>query len=1073
MYKFLKLSTTGKLFLLFMGIFPLIPIVSYGQTVGIVISGVVSDESDSPLPGATVLLEGSSTGVVSDANGKYSITVPNSDAVLVFSSVGYATQEVIVGDHAIIDIVLNEDARALEEVVVVGYGTVKRKDLTGSVSSITGSDIRITPVSDITQAISGKVAGVQVIRSQGSPDAEVSIKIRGGTSITQGNDPLYIIDGFPTEDGLRGIEASDIESIDILKDASSTAIYGSRGANGVVLITTKSGKKNKLNISYDMYAGVKKVHKKYDVLSVEDFVKLEYERVVDDPQKMNDVIIPYYGTYDQYHTLYGDRQGIDWQKEVFENHSATTQQHKISISGGDDNTQYIFSYTHNDDAGVWYKSGLKRDNFRAKFNQKAAEWLDFSANISYINEATKGLGSLQEGGYSSRMQHVIQYRPIMGKDGNDEDLLIDDIDPILTLEGSSQMQSPLASIEGEFNDKRNRILNINGDVTIKFSKALSYRGTVGIRNRLKTTDLFYNMRSKQAKGAGAPYGSKTSTDDASLMFNNVLTYLKTFDRHQLSVLGGQELITQTSKYLRTSATNFPDQNFGLNDMSLASTAEIPITVNQGDKLLSFFGRVNYSYRDKYLLTASFRADGSTKFGTNHKWGYFPSASIAWKITEEDFLKTQNILSDAKVRLSYGAAGNNRIANYLSLSKIGSTWVPVGSGSESGFVSKQLQNPDLRWEKNISANLGFDFALFKDKLQFTVDIYKVNTKDLLLEASIPLVSGYSSTMINAGQTSNKGIEVSIISHNVTTKNFAWTTTLNLSHNKNEIKELYHTDYLEKVSGWAVASEFNKSDYMIRVGEPIGQMWGYVLDGIYTVDDFDYNVGSKTYEVKTDVPYNPDYYPKPGYWKYKDLPDKDGVKDGKLTSDDRTVIANANPVIYGGLTNNFTYKGFDLNIFLNFSIGNKIYSANKMYYTKLNNQYRNSFAFIKNRFTYIDNDGNNVFHDPQRLNEINAGKDIASIDGSSNLYFHSGFVEDGSFLKINNVSLGYTLPKSVLNKIYFTIIRFYVTGYNLYTFTKYSGYDPEVNTIPNNGMTPGNDWGAYPSAKTFVLGANITF
>lgn len=991
--------------------------------------------------------------------------------VLVFSYVGMTSQEVKVGGRKVINVTLKSDAVMLDEVVTIGYATVKKKDLTGSVSSVSSKDIASVPISDVTQALSGKVAGVQVMRSQGSPDADISIKVRGGTSITQSNEPLYIIDGFPSEDGLKGIEASDIASIDILKDASSTAIYGARGANGVILVTTKGGNVDKFNISYDMYIGFKKVNKRYDVLDVLDFVKLEYERSINEPDKMNDFVLPIYGNYDEYDELYANRQGIDWQDEVFNRSTAMTQQHKISLSGGSKTSQYMLTYTRNVDDGIWYGSGLKRDNFRVKLSQEATSWLKFSTNISYIDEVTEGLGSLQEGGASSRMQHVIQYRPTIGKNGNDEQLLIDDDDPALLLEGASQMQSPIASIESEQRTKRNQILSMNGDLEIRLPKDLTYRGTIGIRRRTIKTDIFYSERSKQAKNAGAPYGWKEIEEQSSFMYNNVLTWDKSFNReHHLTLVAGQEYIQYGTDYLKSGARQFSDINFGLADMSLGASPDKVITRLESEKMLSYFMRGNYSLKDKYLFSASVRADASSKFGDNHKWGVFPAASFAWRASEEEFVKKWGIFSNLKVRLSYGSAGNNKIDNYLSLSKMGSVWIPYnGTSTVSGFVSKQLYNPDLQWETNVTSNFGLDMGFLNQRIQLTVDLYNINTKNLLLDAPIPLLSGYKSMMINAGRTNNRGIELALTTHNINTKDFSWSTTLNLSHNRNEVKELYNADYMEIVSNWAQTSEFNKSDYIIRVGEPLGQMYGYRLAGIYTVDDFTFDEATQKYTVKEGIPYDKNFYPKPGFWKFEDL---DG--DKQITESDKTVIGNANPKLYGGLTNNFTWKGFDLSIFLNFSIGNKIYSANKMYYTKFNNRWRNTLKDeALQRFTIINDKGENIQNDPVQLAAVNAGRNYVSVEGSSNLYFHSGYVEDGSFLKINNVSLGYTLPKSLIKKIHLSNVRFYATGYNLYTFTKYSGYDPEVNTYSNGGLTPGIDWGAYPSSISVVFGANITF
>ena len=1002
----------------------------YAQS--IVVTGKVIDSEGYEVIGGSVTLKGTpGVGTVTNVDGHYSLKVNDvSKDVLVFSYVGMTSKEVKVNGRNVVNVTLEADAVMLDEVVTIGYATVKKKDLTGSVSSVNSKELAAVPISDVTQALSGKVAGVQVIRSQGSPDADVSIKVRGGTSITQSNEPLYIIDGFPSEDGLKGIESSDIESIDILKDASSTAIYGARGANGVILVTTKGGKTDKFNISYDMYVGFKKVNKKYELLGVEDFVKLDYERAINEPDVMRDYTIPTYGTWDEFDGLYGNRKGIDWQKEVFDHRPAITQQHKFTISGGNKTSQYMLTYTRNDDKGIWYGSGLKRDNFRLKLNQEATSWMNFSTNVSYIDEKTEGLGTLQEGGAYSRMQHVIQYRPTIGKNGSDEQLLIDDDDPVLLLEGASQMQSPMATIESEQRDKRNRILSINGDVQIKFTKDLSYRGTVGIRKRTINTDVFYSERSKQAKNAGAPYGWKEIEEQQNFMYNNVITWDKTFNKeHHLTLVGGQEFIQYKTDYLKAGARKFDKVNFGLADMSLGASPDKVVTLLESDKMLSYFMRANYNFKEKYLFAASVRADGSSKFGANHKWGIFPAASFAWRASEEDFIKELGVFSNLKLRLSYGTAGNNKINNYLSLSKMGSVWIPYnGESTVAGFVSKQLHNPDLQWETNVTANLGVDVGFLNQRIQLSVDIYNIETKD-----------------------------------------FSWSTSLNLSHNKNKVKALYNTDYMEIVSNWAQTSEFNKSDYIIRVGQSLGQMYGYRLKGIYTVDDFNYDAQQQKYVIKDGIPYDKNYYPKPGYWKFEDVD-----KNNEITEEDRTVIGNANPKLYGGLTNTFTWKGFDLSVFLNFSIGNKIYSANKMYYTKFNNRWRNTLKDeAMRRFTVMNDKGEYIFNDPVQLASLNKGHDYASVEGSSNLFFHSGYVEDGSFLKINNISLGYTLPKSLTSKIKLSNVRFYATGYNLYTWTKYSGYDPEVNTYPNNGLTPGIDWGAYPSAISLVFGANITF
>ncbi len=1035
------------------------------------VTGKVLDSDKLPIPGVNVVLKGSSTGTITGLDGGFEMRITDPEkAVLVFSFIGFDTQEVLVGNKSVINIVLSYSAISLEEVVAIGYGTAKRKDLTGSVSSIKAGDVDKVPVANIAQALSGKVAGVQVNQASGSPDADIRILVRGGTSITQSNEPLYIIDGFPTEDGLKGIDPSDIESIDVLKDASSTAIFGSRGANGVIVVTTKKGKEGKTLVNYDMYYGFKSLNKKMDVLNPYDFVMLEYERAT----KSDDELLKFNNTYGEFSQIkenYLGRPGIDWQDEVFDGRSPKTQMHKLSVSGGSKGMNYSASFTRNDDDGIMDGSGLERNGVRLKLDYKANDKLKTSYNVSYTDEKTKGMGSLSDQGYFSRMQHIIQYRPTIGL-GDDQELLTSDIDPLLQDDSGNTMVNPIASIEGEQRAKRNRYLTLNGGLEYKLLPSLVYNGSIGYRTRDYNIDEFYTMRSLQGKREGAPYGKKSINHYETITYNNTLTYKYEKNRfHRFDGMVGMEYFNQKVDFVSLGSKGFPEENFGLNDMALGVDPMINSTyVYPGEKMVSFFGRVNYQLRSRYLFTATFRADGSSKFGANNKWGYFPAASFAWRASEEPFIQRLNVFSNLKLRLSYGTAGNNQIGNFMSLPLMTSDWTAVNDLMVISYRNARLANPDLKWETNVTQNFGVDAGFFKNRLEITFDLYSNTTKDLLLAAQLPYISGHATTMKNVGQTKNNGVEFSITSRNLETKSFSWTTTLNLAANRNEVVSLYKSDFFLAKSGWATVSEFNSADYIVKTGLPLGQMWGYTWDGIYGVEDFDY--ADKVYTLKEGIPVDKNSAAQPGSWKYRDISGPDGLPDGIIDSNDMSVIGDANPTLFGGINNQFNYKGFDLSFFLNFSLGADVYNANSMYYSKMSTRYKNVMAGAANRFTYIDSEGVNVRNDPAALAEINQGKEFASVNGSSSLVFSSRNVEDGSFLRLNTISLGYTLPKSLVEKAKIGNMRVYATVYNLKTWTNYSGFDPEVNTRPNGNLTPGIDWGAYPRNMSFVFGLNLS-
>ena len=1041
------------------------------------VTGKVVDGDGLEVIGASVVVKGAAgVGTITDLNGTYSLTVNDaSKDVLVFSYVGMASQEIKVNGRSQINVTLKSDAVLLDEVVAIGYATVKRKDLTGSVASVNSKELSKIPTSDVTQALAGRMAGVQVMQSEGAPGASISIRVRGGISITQSNEPLYIIDGFPSEDGMSTLDPAEIESIDILKDASATAIYGARGANGVVVITTKSGAQGggKATVTFDSYVGFKKIAKKLDVLSPYEFVKLDYERKVydqTDSQESWDAAVKsfetIYGKYSDIEANYANREGIDWQDQTL-GRTALTQNYRIGVSGGTDKLNYSMAYSYYDEEGAMVFSGSKKHNISFNLNSKVNDRLTVTARMSFDHMRVEGMGTSEGGDRFNKMQHILQYRPTIGINGSDSDLLGDE-DPLFVDDAGNVMQNPLLSAAEETKDKEYRTFQANGGFTFKIIKGLSFRNTTGMRYQTRRNDIFYGDKSVTGKRSSIN-GSIENIENGSFQTSNVLTYNWSNESNDLTVMAGQEFVSKWTRNFKASASNFPNDEIGLGDLSLGLAGTPESYQNYDDKLLSFFTRVNYNYKEKYLFTASLRADGSSKFGKNNKWGYFPAFSAAWRMGEEEFIKNLNVFSDLKLRIGYGLAGNNRINSYQSLAIMGSVTYPNGDSTQSGYASNQVPNPELKWEANKTFNFGLDFGFFNQRLTISPEFYINRSSNLLLSAKLPDSSGYSSMVINAGETENKGIDLTINTVNIETKDFSWNTAITFSHNKNLVKKLTG----EEVQLWEASFGYSQNTHIIGVNQPLGQMYGYVTDGLYQVEDFDYDAATKTYTLKDGIPYMGDKQTvQPGNWKFKNL---DGSADNKITESDKTVIGNAYPIFYGGINNNFTYKNFDLSIFFTYSYGNDVFNATKLTNTKsaLDNKNVLDVANSANRWVLV-NDKGEMITDPQELAAVNKGKTVASIIDNEvgDTYIHSWAVEDGSFLKLSNVTLGYTFPKAWLKKLGVSKLRLYATGSNLFTWTKYSGFDPEVSTM-GNGLTPGVDFGAYPKSRSFVFGINLAF
>lgn len=1051
---------------------------AYAQS--LTVTGKVIDSEGYEVIGGSVTIKGAAgVGTVTDVNGNYSLKVNDaSKDVLVFSYVGMTSQEVKVDGRSVIDVTLKADAVMLEEVVAIGYATVKRKDLTGSVASVNSKELSKVPTSDITQALAGRMAGVQVMQSEGAPGASISIRVRGGISITQSNEPLYIIDGFPSEDGMSTLDPAEIETIDILKDASATAIYGARGANGVVVITTKSGgKEGKATVTFDSYVGFKKVAKKLDVLSTREFALLDYERryysaftaknsTQEDLDKAVANFEALYGKYADIDANYANRAGIDWQDQTL-GRTALTQNYRVGVSGGTDKLNYNLAYSYYDEEGAMVYSGNKKHNISFNMNHKLNDRLSITARISYDQMKIYGMGTSEGGDRFNKMQHILQYRPMVGINGTD-DLLLGDEDPLLVDDTGNVMQNPLLSAAEETKDREYRTFQANGGFTLKLIKGLSFRNTTGMRYQTRRNDTFYGDKSITAKRSSIN-GSIQNIENSSFQTSNVLNYNWAGKGHDITAMLGQEYVNRWNRSFSAAAANFPNDDIGLGDLSLGLPTAVSSSENYDDKLLSFFARFNYGFKDKYLFTASFRADGSSKFGKNNKWGYFPAFSAAWRLGEEEFIKNLNIFSDLKVRLGYGMAGNNRIDSYVSLPMLTSVTYPNGDSTQPGYVSKQIPNPNLKWEANKTFNFGLDFGFFNQRLTISPEFYINRSSNLLLNAKLPTSSGYDSMVINAGETENKGIDLTINSTNIMTKDFTWNTAVTLSHNKNSVKKLTGED----VQLWEASFGYNQNTHIIGVNQPLGQMYGYVTDGLYQVSDFDYDEATKTYTLKDGVPYSGKKTDvKPGMWKFKNV---DGSEDNKITENDKTVIGNAYPKFYGGINNTFTYKDFDLSIFLTYSFGNDVFNATKLTNTKTALQNKNvlDIANSSNRWVVVNKKGE-LITDPQEMADINKGKTVAAVYDNEigDTYIHSWAVEDGSYLKLSNITLGYTFPRKMLSKIGISKLRLYATGSNLLTWTKYTGFDPEVSTM-GSGLTPGVDFGAYPKSRSCVFGINLAF
>ena len=1070
---------------LFLLLFALIPLLGLMAQTKPVTGTVVSSENKQPLQGVTVTVKGSRTGTTTDANGNFRINAGEND-VLVFSNVSFTTTEVPVGKNSTLNVTLVSDAKAMDDVVVIGYQTVRRKDLLASVSSVSSKDLKDIPINSAAEALNGRLAGVTATTSEGSPDAEIRIRVRGGMSITGDNSPLYIVDGVQVENGLSTISPQDIQSIDVLKDAAATAIYGARGANGVIVITTKSGKPGRLIVSYNGFVGVKELAKRLDVFNPYDFVKYQWERSRSSSTDSASFARSFGTTWDTLQN-YKNVDAVDWQGETFGRTGISTT-HNLSASGGSKKLTYNFGYTYNNDKAIVINSDYKRHLFNAKGEYKINKQLKIGAGARYTHQEVQGAGvSDTKGSSYNRLRNAVKYRPFLS-DAQD----IDDSDPLAdqNVGNGLNLYNPVALANQEYRRKTTDAVNVNMTLTYNITKNLVFKSTAGYDYN-HFTDLQFNDSITPyaiTQGSRKPIAGMDTVTKRIITNSNVLTWsVKGFKKiHDFDILVGQETYdlrteSHTSLYGNYPLNTSPTKAFSETSLGTSFTG-YPRLGKSRYTNMSFFGRVNYTLLGRYLFSFNMRADGASKFADGKKWGYFPAGSIAWRVKNEKFLRDVDFISDLKLRYGYGTVGNNRINDYLFMTNFandGRYYYGLNNQAVIGYYPTGLVNENLQWEATVNRNYGFDIS-FAKRVDLSVDIYNNTSSKLLLNVPIASTFGYSTQLQNIGKTTNKGVEVQLNMQLVRKQNFTWNANFNISFNKNEIVGLgvNQTQFFPAAS-WGVSGQ--PTDYIQRIGYPVGSIYGLVTAGFYTTEDFTWNPGTGVYTLRPGVASNASIIGTvmPGSIKFADL-NGDGVVD---INNDRRIIGDPTPNCTGGLNNQFVFNNWDMSMFMNFSLGNDIYNANKIELTNAYSINSNMLEMMNGRCMTINANGQRVLYTngsnqavgiaPDLLSELNKNATIwQPLRGSGAFYPHSWAIEDGSFLRINNVTLGYTFPVQKLMGLRMSKLRAYFTANNLAILTNYTGYDPEVS-VRSNPLTPGLDYSAYPKSRSFVFGVNASF
>ncbi len=964
------------------------------------VSGIVTDESGVPLPGVTVVVKGTTTGTITDADGNYSLQNVQAGTTLIFSFVGMKTQEIAVAGKTTIDIQMEEDAIGLDEVVAIGYGTVKKSDLTGSVTSVKSGELSAIPSSSVIQALSGRAAGVHVKQNTGAPGGAISVRIRGTNSIKGSNEPLYVIDGFPGDIGT--LNNNDIASIEILKDASATAIYGSRGANGVVLITTKSGKVGEIKVDIESSYGVQSLRKKLELMNASEYAEFYNE------QQMNDVGSEYFTQAE----INAFGKGTDWQDLCFRN--APIKNSTLTISGGNEKTQYAVSGSYFDQDGIIENSGYTRYSLLTNLNQKINDFISLQSSVRLsrnilLNQSSNGgnRGESLLGGIFSAPPTLSPYN----EDGSINNLMISY--PFM----SNAIHNPFYFIDETQNEAIANKTVISAAFLIEPVDDLTIKIAGNVNNSDDRSDYYQTLNFLNSSG----YAKVSTSQYFKYLSENTINYTKTFnEKHDISALAGFTYEEAIYKSLSGTGTGFLSDATLTGNLEGATTPGIPNTDYAKSTLISYLGRVNYSYDNKYLVTASIRADGSSRYTDGSKWGYFPSGAFAWKVIQEDFMENLPFIYDLKLRGSWGLTGSQAIDSYATLSQLNSEKTVFGKSLYTTFAPGTTLPGDLKWETTEQTNIGLDIAFFKGRYRLTTDYYIKNTRDLLNSVQLPPTSGYGSTIQNVGQIKNSGLEFSL-SANILDRSFKWDVDANISFNKSEVVKLYNgQDIITGVTVVYISGINN----ILREGEPMSAFYGYMDDG----------------------------YDNNGHPVYKDL-----NNDGDISlDDDRTIIGDPNPDFTYGLNSTMSFKDFQLTMFWQGSYGNDIANV-----SSIGNTLDYGFGLNMLKEVYRDH-----------WTSTNTDAKYPAITSDLDMLFSERLVEDGSYLRLKNIELAYNIPST--NISWLRNASIYISGQNLLTITKYSGWDPEVNSRGGkNSILQGMDYYTYPTSKSVTVGVKIGF
>tara|TARA_R110000764_G_scaffold14550_5_gene41466 strand:- start:5086 stop:8121 length:3036 start_codon:yes stop_codon:yes gene_type:complete len=988
---------------------------------GYTLTGTVLDETNMPVPGANVVIQNTTTGTSTDFDGNFSITVSNGD-VLEFSSIGYAKKEVAITGQQTLNVVLAEDASQLEEVVVVGYGSQKKSDITGSVSSVKSEELNAYPVLDAAQALQGRAAGVVVQSNNGGePGAPISIKIRGNTSINASSSPLVVVDGFV---GASMPQANDIESMEVLKDASATAIYGSRGSNGVILVTTKKGRSGKLSIEANTTYAIQNISNRLDLLNASEFA--DYQNQI---RTNNGVSTPY-------------AQGpanTDWQDLIYR--SGSTSNNQVSFSGGSEKINFYASANYFKQDGIIIGSDFERLTFLSNIDAQVTDKLKLGMNLFGSRgikngSATQSNGSVSAGG-DDVITLALRYAP---------DQPVYNADGTYTFGNTvgDPVDNPFAVATERIDETKTDNFRANLYANYEILEGLSFKTTFGLSTENQTRGIFLPSLLTQTAGGESGRAIVDTNRETSVLSENYLTYTKEFGKSNLTLLGGYSYQKTVNENFFSEATGFISDGFSYYGLGSATNILQPSSSKSDVEIQSQFGRFNYDFDDKYLLTATIRRDGASNFSANEKYALFPSAALGWKVSNENFLKDSKTISNLKFRASYGVTGNPSIGAYESLSRLETLYASSNGQTVSAVTPEQPENPNLKWESSYQTNFGIDLGLINNRVSVSLDYYNIDTKDLILtDNSITEYLGFSGDDIlaNVGEINNRGLEIALSTKNILKEDFRWTTDFNIAFNKNEVVSLVNDADLFFD---ATPSYFSHDrSYVLRVGEEVGLFWGYEYAGVYQGG----TAPAGTQTLSGGVAGDPLFA------------DIDG--SGDITEADRTTIGNPNPDFTWGFTNNFSYKNLDLSIFLQGSQGGDIFNLTNVQLT--NGDANTTRAYYNSAWTPTNTDTN-----------------APRVGNNSNREISSRFIEDGSYVRLKNISLGYTVPSDITEKLGLDNLRLSLSGQNLLTFTNYSGLDPEVsyygsggNNNTSSNTAQGFDFGNYPTVRTVTMSLNLKF